>query len=363
MIPRVPGSSIDERIGSVVAGRFHIEERLGDGGMGVVYRARQEPIGRDVALKLLQRGLADDAQQSTRFVNEARIISTLRHPNTVTLIDYGKDADGTPFIAMELARGGHLGDLMDGKRVAPVSALRIARQVCLSLAEAHAANVIHRDLKPENVLLDHVVGSEWVVKVVDFGLAKLSIALAANITAPGTRLGTPEWMSPEQAFAKRIDQTTDLYALGVILFKMLTGHHPFTAPTNREMCLAHAHETPPRLAKIAPDVDFDEGIESLVARLLAKQPEQRPPSAREVARLIEEILARLAPPTMPPQGLPPEPTAPKSSALARSERPEVQDSLEEEPTFVRVRRRLRREQVLGALVLALVGIVVFLSLR
>ncbi len=357
----MPGTSIDERIGSVVAGRFHIEERLGDGGMGTVYRARQEPIGRDVALKLLQRVFVDDQKQSRRFLNEARTISSLRHPNTVTLIDYGHDGDGTPFIAMELAGGGHLGDLMEGKRVAPVSALRIARQICLSLAEAHAADVIHRDLKPENVLLDHIEGSEWVVKVVDFGLAKLQMSMDGNITAPGIRLGTPEYMSPEQAFARPVDATTDLYALGVILFQMVTGHHPFVAESNREMYLAHAHEPPPTFGEVAPDVALDGQLETLVLELLAKQPEGRPSSARVVARAIEEILARVAPATRPPQGVPPEATAPE--AIEVGERPEALEDDDDEPTFVRTRRRTRRERLLSGLVIALVAIVVFLSTR
>ena len=353
--------AIDERIGSVVAGRFHIEERLGDGGMGIVYRARQEPIGRDVALKLLQRSLVNDEKQTTRFLNEARIISSLKHPNTVTLIDFGCDEDGTPFIAMEYARGGQLGDLMKGSRLSPVSALRIARQICLSLAEAHAADIVHRDLKPDNVLLDHVEGSEWVVKVVDFGLAKLQLQVDGNLTAPGTRLGTPEYMSPEQAFARPVDATSDLYSLGVMLFQMLTGHHPFVAGSIREWCLAHAHEAPPKFATVAPDLAHDPQVEGIVQHLLAKKPDDRPRSAREVARSIDEVLVRLAPPTRPPQGLPPEPTAPQASQAM--DRGAADDDLEEEPTFVRVRRRMRREMVLTGLVVVLVALVVALSLR
>ncbi len=355
--------SIDERIGTVVAGRFHIEERLGDGGMGVVYRARQEPIGRDVALKLLLRSLVDDDKQTTRFLNEARIISALKHPNTVTLIDFGCDDDGTPFIAMEYARGGQLGDLMKDNRLSPVSALRIARQICLSLAEAHASDIVHRDLKPDNVLLDHVEGSEWVVKVVDFGLAKLQMQVDGNLTAPGTRLGTPKYMSPEQAFARPVDATSDLYSLGLMLFQMLTGHHPFVATSTREWCMAHAHEPPPKFATVAPDLAHDVQLEDLVQCLLAKKQEDRPQNAREVARTIEEVLVRLAPPTAPPQGIAPEATAPQASQLKeRGEAPD-DDLLAEEPTLVRVRRRLRREMVLTGLVLVLVGLVVALSLR
>ena len=209
----IPAESIDDPlIGHVVAGRYTVLEHIGDGGVGIVYKARQEPIGRLVALKMLLSDATND-RNVERFLREARIISSLRHPNTVTLIDFGQAADGRLFIAMELLTGGELRDLMKGGRVALVPALRVARQIASSLAEAHAADIWHRDLKPENVLFDEVEGEALVVRVVDFGMAKLHEPdNDIMLTAPGTRMGTPEYMSPQQAFFKTLYHRTELYS-------------------------------------------------------------------------------------------------------------------------------------------------------
>ena len=159
-------------VGTTVADRYAIKAVVGEGGMGTVYKAIQEPIGREVAVKVLLMHLVDDSLKLQRFVNEARILSGLRHPHTVSLIDCGRLRDGRLYIVMDYVHGGALRDLMDEGRLHQVAALKITRQILQSLAEAHAHGIIHRDLKPENVLLDSVESEEFVIRVADFGIAK-----------------------------------------------------------------------------------------------------------------------------------------------------------------------------------------------
>ncbi len=299
----------DPLIGQMVNGRYEVLARIGEGGMGWVYKARQEPIGRMVALKVLLGEFANDEHIAKRFLNEARIISQLKHPNTVSLIDFGHlDGSGQLFIAMEFLGGGQLRDLIERGRLDPVSTLRVARQVCQSLAEAHAKGIYHRDLKPENVLLDDVKGEQIVVRVVDFGIAKLNPAmldpdaapLSIQLTTPGARLGTPAYIPPEQAFGKAVDGRTDLYALGVMLYEMLTGHLPFKSDSDHGLYLEHLHTPPRPIREAAPDLDVDPDIEALTLQLLEKKPEDRPADADSVIRRIDQILARLAPPSSAP---------------------------------------------------------------
>ncbi len=299
----------DPLVGRLLNDRYQVLARVGEGGMGYVYKARQEPIGRLVALKVLLQEVAENEQAVRRFLNEARIISQLRHPNTVSLIDFGHlEGTGQLFIAMEFLAGGQLRDLLDRGRIDPVAALRMTRQICQSLAEAHAKGIYHRDLKPENVLLDDVEGEQFVVKVVDFGIAKLNPALAGleagplsiQLTAPGTRLGTPAYIPPEQAFGKAIDGRTDLYALGVLLYEMLTGHLPFKSDSEQGLFLEHLHTPPRPISEAAPDLAIDPAIERLTLQMLEKKPDDRPPSADAVIRTIDQILMRLAPPTEGP---------------------------------------------------------------
>ncbi len=295
-------SPLDALIGSVVADRYVIEKRIGDGGMGVVYQAYQEPIHRPVALKILLPESESADRSVQRFLIEARIISQLRHPNTVKLYDFGTTGDGRFFIAMEYLGGGQLRDLMDGRRIDPRDALRLAEQILHSLAEAHAMGITHRDLKPENVLLERIQGDRILAKVVDFGVAKLvrpeaepGNSLSPVLTVPGTRLGTPAYMSPEQAFARPTDGRSDLYSLGVILYEMLTGHLPFANDDNTALYLAHLHNTPPKMHDLAPDAPLDPELDELVEQLLAKQPGDRPSCAEEVIARIERIRIRLDP--------------------------------------------------------------------
>ena len=322
----------DALVGQMVGGRYHILRRIGAGGMGTVYVARQEPLGKQVALKVLLPTLVDDDLKLQRFMNEARILGELRHPNTVSLIDFGHLDGGRLFIAMEYLHGGDLAGLLARGRVEQRAAVKITRQIVASLAEAHARGVIHRDLKPQNVLFDEVAGEDFVVRVADFGLARfdpllgqsdeVEDAAAAHAareaaregeygggrrgfrlqpvqTVPGTRLGTPAYISPEQAFARPIDHRADLYSVGVMLYEMLVGHRPFDDESSQGLCLAHLYQEAIPLAEVTNPGELDPELEQLVMMLLEKKPGDRPASAEVVLAVLDRVAARLAPSMRP----------------------------------------------------------------
>ncbi len=318
----------DPLIGQTVGGRYHIVRRIGAGGMGTVYEARLEPLGKRVALKVLLPTLVDDDLKLQRFMNEARILGELRHPNTVSLIDFGHLDGGRLFIAMEYLHGGDLAALLAKGRVEQRAAVKITRQIVASLAEAHTRGVIHRDLKPQNVLFDEVAGEDFVVRVADFGLARFDPLLGQSDvvddaaaarkegeygggrkgfrlqpvqTVPGTRLGTPAYIPPEQAFARPIDHRADLYSVGVMLYEMLVGHRPFDDESSQGLCLAHLYQDAIPIAEVTSPGELDPELEQLVMMLLAKKPEDRPANAEVVLTVLDRIATRLAPTTRPPR--------------------------------------------------------------
>ncbi|MEO1270460.1 MAG: serine/threonine-protein kinase, partial [Myxococcota bacterium] len=217
-------------IGQLFAGKYRLLQVIGRGGFGTVYRACQENIPRDVALKVMLHDV--EQSQIERFRREALHISQLRHPNTITLFDFGVD-DGVYYLVMELLEGSDLADIIDNHGpVAPKRAHRICAQVLRSLHEAHSQGIIHRDLKPENIFLVELTGETDFVKVLDFGIARhKSIADAERLTVQGTVVGTPWYMSPEQAMGREVTAATDVYAVGLILYEMLTGYQAFSGET------------------------------------------------------------------------------------------------------------------------------------
>ncbi|MET0795527.1 MAG: serine/threonine-protein kinase [Polyangiaceae bacterium] len=282
----------DPLLGTTVAGRFTILGRLGRGSMGAVYRARQEAVGRDVALKLVRQDRAHDPETKGRFEREARAISALVSPHTVTAFDFGEAEDGSWFLAMEMLEGETVGERL--RRVGRFDwydALRFTRDALRSLAEAHDKGIIHRDLKPDNLFLSRVPssagGEQELCKVLDFGIAKWSRDEEATKidqleTQAGTVFGTPRYMSPEQAQGTPLDPRSDLYSLGVLLYQMLSGRAPFVDDDAVVVMARHIKDPPPRFETMKPEVKVPEAVEAIVWRVLAKAPADRPDSAEQM---------------------------------------------------------------------------------
>ncbi|MCC7073017.1 MAG: serine/threonine protein kinase [Deltaproteobacteria bacterium] len=279
-------------IGKLVAERYRISRRLGGGGMGTVYVALQEPLGRDVAFKVVRRELARDPRTLERFRREALSLAQAHHPNIVALHDFGELSDGSLFLAMELVKGDNLRQRLIKRSTLPFkNGIAIVRQVCAALSCAHGLGIIHRDLKPENILLMDAPGAPDFVKIVDFGVAKLTgIDEVANqqgeqLTASGSVVGTPGYIAPEVSVRGVLsDPRSDLYALGVMWFECLAGRPPFRAPTPTSLMMAHAVDPIPPLPSEVPLP-----IAGLVQRLLAKDPNDRPGSAEELAQLLDHL--------------------------------------------------------------------------
>ena len=301
----------DPFFGVTVADRFVITGRVGAGSMGTVYRARQEAVGRDVAVKILRADRAEGAQAKARFSREARAMSLLTSPHTVTVFDFGEvpephgdelaDSGASLYLAMELLEGESLGDRLKRLRRIEVSeAVRIAREALLSLEEAHDKGIIHRDLKPDNLFLAHAAARDQadICKVLDFGIAKIQSdlpAIDALETQAGTVFGTPRYMSPEQAQGRPLDARSDLYSLGVLLYQMLVGRPPFVDEDAVVVMARHIKTTPVAPMIAAPEAGIGAALSRVVMRTLAKDPEDRPASARHLIDELDQALQEGAP--------------------------------------------------------------------
>jgi serine/threonine protein kinase len=279
----------DPLIGRVINDRFRVVALIARGGMGKVYRAEQAPLGREVALKVLNPNYSGDSDPEfhKRFFLEASTCSKLTHPNTVTIFDYGRTDDDVYYIAMELLEGRTLHRMLrdDGPFNAP-RALHIARQVCRSLREAHSLGVIHRDLKPANIFLVRHGDENDFVKVLDFGLVK-ELGEGEDLTQTGLFMGSPKYMSPEQIRGENVDGRADIYALGVITYEMLTGKVPFDRPNSVNILMAHVHEAPPPIKEAYPASEVPPGVEQIVMKALAKKPEDRFSSMDEMLNALK----------------------------------------------------------------------------
>ncbi|UQA55503.1 protein kinase domain-containing protein [Polyangium aurulentum] len=277
--------------GARVAGRYRIERRLGTGGMGEVYLARDEARGRLVALKILHRHMADNLTMVNRFRREARIMRELSNPHAVTIHDFGQTDDGALYLAMEYLQGETLSALLERQgTLVPKRVLEIALDLLDVLADAHRLGIIHRDLKPQNVFLTKKASvADPVVKLLDFGIAKLQDQETAELTATGAIWGTPKYMSPEQARARPIDRRSDVYSLGVLMYKALTGVHPIDGASPSEIIYALMHATPDPPGKRRPDLNIPPELSRVVMRALEKEPEARYQSAVEMAEDLRAI--------------------------------------------------------------------------
>jgi len=279
-------------VGRVLDRRYRLDEVIGAGGMGVVYRATHVLIGKSLAVKVLRREHNQTPDVGRRFLLEARVASNLKHPNVVDINDFGELPEGGAYYAMEFLAGRTLARRIDdGGPIEPPSAFSIALQVCHGLTAAHGQGVVHRDLKPDNVFLVDPRGSgkEPLVKLLDFGIAR---AGPRRITAMGAVLGTPEYMAPEQARGEDVDHRADLYALGVLLFEMLTGRAPFQERDLVKLIEQQLHGAPPHLSERRPELVDLVRTDEVIQSLLAKSREQRPPTAEATVTALLGAMAQ-----------------------------------------------------------------------
>jgi len=306
----MPILTAEERVGTVLAGKYRLLDVLAHGGMGVLFRAEHTWTGRQVAVKMLRaRELTPDeaatGRRLDRFVLEARTATRVAHPNVVDVLDMGAAEDGTPFLAMELLHGESLAARLERTRaLSTEDALRWMLPIMGALAIAHDRDIVHRDLKPANVFLATDASGRVTPKLLDFGIAKVSDH--TTLTDPGTAVGTPDAMSPEQATGKgTVGPATDVWAMGVLLYKCLAGTAPFAADTPSRVLLQIVNERQVALAKLAPHVPS--GVCAVIERALEKRPEQRYASMRLFAHALAVAAhnAALALPVAPdPLGLP-----------------------------------------------------------
>jgi eukaryotic-like serine/threonine-protein kinase len=342
-------------LGQVVEDRYLVEAELGEGAMGRVYRARHIKLARHVALKVMHRDLARVESIVERFAREAMIAARLRHPNLASVLDVGKTPNGLPMIVLELAPGTKLSHVIDG----PLSRERVTNlvaQLLRGLDHAHSAGLIHRDLKPDNILVETTPDGREIPRIVDFGIAVTcnrddSVA-GQRLTEANTVIGTPVYMSPEQARAKQLDQRTDLFSLGVIVYELLAGLPPF-AGTSVDVALANASKDPPSIADRA-GVHVDPLLETFARKLMARRVEDRFASAHEALHMLDLIerdrMAAARALSMVSSVAPVAPVATSPVLAANS------DVLSTQPlTVIRTPRRLRAIAVSGAVLVAILG--------
>jgi class 3 adenylate cyclase len=287
----VEASRGDPFVGRLLDRRFALLRRIAVGGMGALYEALQLPVERAVAVKVIRPELLGPGADGVRarFRREARAVSRLKHPNTVTLFDFGETASGELFMAMEFIEGQNLEQALRDGPFAPERAVALVSQAAQALEEAHRLGVVHRDLKPANIMLaQHGDGVERV-KVVDFGIARLLDGVAdQHYTLTGKISGTPHYMSPEVVRGGAADHRSDVYALGLILFRTVTGRPPFEG-TPIQVVLAQMNDPPPRLADLVPGVDLPPGLQAVINRALQKRPDDRYANATELRRDLEAV--------------------------------------------------------------------------
>jgi serine/threonine protein kinase len=277
-------------VGRTIGGKLRVVGVLGEGGVGVVYLAEHEVLDRLFAVKVLRREMASDRIAVERFHREARAASRLQHRNIVYISDFGQLRDGRFYLVMEYIDGEGLGEVVF--RAGPLDLARVCRimlQVLDAVGYAHEQGVVHRDLKPENIILAEQRGYGELVKVLDFGLAKLLFGRLSPITFKGQMFGTPECMAPEQIAGQEVDHRVDIYALGVLTFELLCGRPPFLGKT-MEQLMAHRKTEPPRPSEIATDRQIPEELDELVLKAMAKSPAERYGSSEEMATVFRRLL-------------------------------------------------------------------------
>jgi serine/threonine protein kinase len=272
----------DKLIGRTIEGRYRIDGLIGLGGMGSVYRVTRLLIGDEVAMKILHTEGAADPRAGERFRREAQAAARLKHPNAVSIYDFGITSDGLQYLVMELLEGLSLRQIIKQQGSLPSSvAAEITTQVCAALDEAHQRHIVHRDIKPDNIIINST-NTGLRVKVLDFGIAKLRDDVASHFTQTGSVMGTPHYMSPEQCLGEELDSRADIYSVGIVLYEMLCGRVPFNSPVSTAVVVQHVNQPPQSLRTI--NTGISPQVEAVVLHALEKRRDARPPTASALAR-------------------------------------------------------------------------------
>jgi eukaryotic-like serine/threonine-protein kinase len=286
---RPPGAK-DPYIGTTFDHRYKIERLLGEGGMGFVYLARHKVIDKRVAVKVLRAELAKDREIFERFVQEARAASSIGNPHIVDISDFGDLPDGSTYFVMEYLEGQSLSQIIDSPNEIPMDRLcQIAMQLAAGLAAAHNAGIVHRDLKPDNIFVVPRGSDPHFVKILDFGIAKVSTSATTKLTRAGAVFGTPHYMSPEQAAGAPIDHRTDIYSLGVMLYELVSRQLPFNADNFMGILTQHMYKAPVPIRALVSGPDCPPGLEAVILKCLSKKPESRYQTMTELHDDLERV--------------------------------------------------------------------------
>lgn len=303
MALRAPNGGSTDLVGSIIGERYHVLKRLGAGGMGRIYLAEHLRMGRQCAIKVLHPSMARDDEAITRFNREAANASRIDHPNVAAIYDFGETSDGLLYIAMQYIDGQTVGEILTSAgALTPWRATEITRQAAEGLNAAHAMGIIHRDLKPDNIMVSTGADGVDLVKVVDFGIAKLAGDDGQGVTQTGVAIGTPEYMSPEQLAGEPMDARSDQYALALVAFNMFTGALPFPDASTRTSVIMRLTERPRTLSQMRPDVAWPDELEAAIARALDRDASARYASTRDFAYALQAATATIPTRSVEKQG-------------------------------------------------------------
>jgi serine/threonine protein kinase len=350
--PLRPKAGGDPLIGRVIADRYLVLARLGEGGMGRVYLAEHVKMTRQCAIKVMNPSLMNDAESLARFAREASSAARILHPNVAAVFDYG-EADKVVYLVMEYVDGESLSTILQGGALDPRRAIDIARQIADGLSAAHELGIVHRDLKPDNVIVASSRSGKETPKVVDFGIAKaLSDAPQDALTRSGLVIGTPEYMSPEQLLGDPVDARADIYSLGCILYQMLTGVQPFAAESREQMIRRRLHEGPPHVRDVLPALP--RRLDTLIVHMLARSSGDRLSSAAEARDALDPALALGG---WDPSAI----TGPRPTPPSHDRRIPTDPSLQPTMPMPRQQPKVRRLVVAGVVTLVVAGSLIYRS--